>query len=86
MAGGDRPPSDSPPSVVDSLTRRLRVVVAVVITILIVMLVVFDNVGRLIVDPNFRTSDFIFGTLIGALLLLLGVEGLNRLPKIGGGK
>lgn len=58
--------------------------VAGVITLLIVVLVILDSVGRLLVDPNFRTSDFIFGTLIGALLLLLGVETLNRLPRIGG--
>lgn len=83
MAGDERPPD---PATVDSLTKRLRIVVAVVFSSLIVLLVVFDNVGRLLIDPSFRTSDFIFGTLIGALLLLLGVETLVRLPKIGNGK
>lgn len=85
MAGDERPPASSS-DVVDGLTRRLRLVVAGVITTLIVILVIVDDLGRLFFDPTFRTSDFIFGTLIGALLLLLGVETLNRLPRVGGGK
>lgn len=85
MAGDDGKP-EAPANVVDSLQRRLRVVVAAVFVVLLVALVVLDSVGRLLIDPNFRTSDFIFGTIIGAILLLLGVEGLNKLPRIGNGK
>ncbi len=49
---------------------------------MIVLLVVVDTLGRLFIDPSFRASELFLGTLIGALLLLLGVEGISRLPGL----
>lgn len=49
---------------------------------MIVLLVVVDTLGRLLVDPNFHASELFLGTLIGALLLLLGIEGVSRLPGV----
>lgn len=74
---GDEPRSDPTE---DRLLRRLRVIAGVVILTMIALLVVADNLGRLFIDPNFRASELILGTLIGALLLLLGIEAVNRLP------
>jgi hypothetical protein len=54
----------------------------VVILAMIVLLVVVDSLGRLYVDPAFHIDELALGTLIGALLLLLGIEGINRLPGI----
>jgi hypothetical protein len=42
-----------------------------------------DTLGRLLLDPNFHASELFLGTLIGALLLLLGIEGVTRLPGTG---
>lgn len=57
----------------------------VVILILIVFVVLTDLLGRLFVDGSFRVSDAMLGTLIGALLLLVGIDISTRLPwdKIG---
>ena len=62
------------------LRRRLRFVSGIVILGLVVLLVVVDTFGRLLVDRDFRVSDLFLGTLTGALLLLLGIEGITRLP------
>jgi hypothetical protein len=68
----------------ERLLRRLRFVSGFVILAMIVLLIVVDTLGRLFVDPNFHIDELALGTLIGALLLLLGIEGINRLPGIGG--
>ncbi len=69
----------------ERLLRRLRLIAASVVLVMIVLLVTVDTLGRLFVDPNFHASELFLGTLIGALLLLLGIEGVSRLPsKIGG--
>ena len=83
MAGDDRSPSPLPTAAEDRLLRRLRLGSVVVILVCIVFLVVIDPVGRLFIDPNFHASELVLGTLIGALLLLLGVEAANKLPRIG---
>lgn len=62
---------------------RLRLVAGFVILVLIVFLAVADTVGRLLFRPDFHVGDAIFAALIGALMLLVGVEGISRLP---GGK
>ncbi|HEU4571478.1 MAG TPA: hypothetical protein VFR93_02240 [Candidatus Limnocylindrales bacterium] len=65
------------------LRARFRIVAAVVILALLVLLVVASVVGPFL-SPDFHGIDtVVFGTLIGALMLLLGVEGLARFP--GGG-
>lgn len=66
----------------DELLRKLRVIAGGVFLVCIVFLVVIDPLGRLFLDPNFRTSDLALGTLIGALLLIIGIETASRLPGI----
>lgn len=72
----------------DRLLRKLRVIAGGVILTMVVLLVGADTLGRLFISPDFHASELILGTLIGALMLLLGIEGLNRLPgtKNGTGK
>ena len=79
MAGDDRQRSPRQ-NTEELLLRRLRVIAGAVILLMIVMLVVVDTIGRLFVDPAFRASELFLGTLIGALLLLLGIETVTRLP------
>lgn len=62
---------------------RLRVVSGAVILGLIVLLVVADTAGRLFVRPDFRVGELFLGSLIGALMLLVGIDVAARLP---GGK
>lgn len=77
---------DRTPQTPDRLIQRLRAVAGVVILALIVFLVVVDSFGRLLVSPDFRVSDVFLGTLVGALLLVLGIEVASRIPRIGGPK
>lgn len=86
MAGDD--PNRAPDPTEDRLLRRLRVIAGIVILVMIVLLVTADTLGRLLVSPDFHASELILGTLIGALLLLLGIEAVNRLPgsRSGNGK
>lgn len=67
-------------------SARLRVGAGVVILILIVLVVLTDLFGRLFVDGQFRVSDAMLGTLIGALLLLIGIDLSNRWPWSNNGK
>lgn len=66
---------------------RLRVIAFIVCLILLAMLVTVDTFGRLLVDPGFRASELFGSALIGAIMLLVGLEAAVRLPGIlGGGK
>ena len=67
----------------ERLRRRLRFIAGIVILALVALLVIVDSFGRLLVDRDFHVSELIVGSLIGALLGVLGIEGLSRLP---GGK
>lgn len=84
--GDDRPTrrNGSRDPVEERLLRRLRVVSGGVILAVIVLLTLVDTFGRLYVDPNFHIDELALGTLVGALLLLLGIEGISRLPWPGG--
>ncbi len=62
---------------------RLRVIAGAVILGCVVFLVVVDTLGRLYVDKDFHVGDVFIGSLLGALLLLLGVEVSSRLPWSG---
>gem|GEM_PF-1887923 len=75
--------NETPP---DRLIQRLRAVSAAVILALIVFLVVVDAVGRLFITADFRVSEVFLGTLVGALMLVLGIEVASRIPRIGGPK
>lgn len=74
---------DGKDPVEERLLRRLRVISGAVILVMIGLLVVVDTLGRLLINPDFHASELFLGTLIGALLLLLGIEGVSRLPGIG---
>lgn len=75
-------PSDGAPRdpVEERLLRRLRLIAGFVILLMIVLLVTADTLGRLYVSPDFHASELILGTLIGALLILLGIETAVRTP------
>lgn len=60
--------------------HRLRVVSGSVILGLIVLLVVADTAGRLFIDPAFRVGELFLGSLIGALMLLVGIDVAARIP------
>lgn len=75
MAGDERPDPTE-----DRLLRNLRVIAGSFILGMIVLLVTADTLGRLLINPDFHGSELFLGTLIGALLLLCGIEVANRLP------
>lgn len=77
--GAADPPAKHDPAE-ERLLRKLRLLASGVVLLMIVMIVSVDTLGRLLLDPNFHASELFLGTLIGALLLLLGVEGVTRLP------
>lgn len=78
MSGSDDRPTGQPPSdpVEERLRRRLRVIAAIVFLILVAVLALADTFGR---SADLHVSEFVFGSLLGALLLVLGVEGAARL-------
>lgn len=78
MTGDERPEEIRDPTE-ERLLRRLRLITIFVILLMVVLLVVVDTLGRLFVDRDFHASELFLGTLIGALLLLLGIEGASRL-------
>lgn len=77
MNGDERPETRDPTE--ERLLRRLRLIAITTILLMVVLLVVVDTLGRLFIDREFHASELFLGTLIGALLLLLGVEGASRL-------
>jgi len=77
MSGDDRPPDP----LEERLRRRLRFVASVTFLSLIVVLALADTFGR---ANDLHASEFVFGSLVGAFLLVLGVEAGAR--WLGGGK
>jgi len=67
------------PSEEERLLRTWRLVAIATATGLIAFTAIIDSLGRLFVDPTFHVSEILFGSLIGAWLGLLGIEGLTRL-------
>lgn len=67
----------------ERLLRRLRLIAGGVILLMIVLLVSADTLGRLFISPDFHASELILGSLLGALLLVLGIEGLNKITRSG---
>jgi uncharacterized membrane protein YgaE (UPF0421/DUF939 family) len=59
---------------------RLRWAAGVAVLLLIVVVVLTDLFGRLFVDETFRVSDLMLGSLIGALLLIIGIDVSKRWP------
>jgi len=58
----------------DEYLRRLRIVAGAVFVILIAIVVLADVLGRLFIDAGFRADSALFGTLLGGLLLVLGIQ------------
>lgn len=65
----------------EGLERRLRVIAVGIMLLMVVLLVIVDTFGRLL-NPDFRVSELFFGTLVSAILMLLGIAGINRLPGL----
>lgn len=62
--------------------RQLRVAAGALILSAILLQVIGDVVIRGFFNPNFHIDDLALGTLVGALLAVLGIETLARwLPK-----
>lgn len=79
MSGSDEGPGATVPDPLEErLRRRLRLIAGAVILLLIVVLALVDAFGA---PAGLRVSEVIFGSLLGALLLILGVEGAARLAK-----
>jgi uncharacterized membrane protein len=67
----------------ERLLRRVRVAAAVLVSISVVFLVAADVLGRLFIRPDFHASEVMLATMVGALIALLGLEGIARLGKGG---
>lgn len=80
MSGSDEPQSPKPPTdpIEERLRRRLRVISGFTFLGLVVLLVLADTFGG---AAGLRASEFLFGSLLGALLLVAGVEGAVRLMR-----
>lgn len=80
MSGSDdRDPAPGSDQVEELRLRgRLRTIAGFAILALIVVLALADTFGR---PAGLHVSEVIFGSLLGALLLILGVEGAARLVK-----
>lgn len=72
----DSSPGDSPEA---RIRRRLRVIAVGVFLMLIFLLPIFDALG--IGRTDYRVDTLIYGGLVTAVLVLLGVEGAERLFK-----
>lgn len=68
----------------ERLLRRLRIIAGAVLIVMLVLLVTADTLGRLLIDPTFHSSELIIGIVAGDLLLVLGIEVVNRIPGKGG--
>ena len=76
MAGDERGgPARSVEDIEQRLTNRLRYIAVGVMQVLVVLLVIASIAGL-------HASELMFGTLISAILLLLGVAGINKLPSL----
>lgn len=64
--------------------RLWRLVAIATDTALIAFTTVVDTLGRLYIDPHFRVSEFVFGALVSAWLILLGFEGASYINRIRG--
>lgn len=71
------------PSEAQLLSRFRRVCIAVVLGAIVIY--VLAGIFELpFLRPSFQSDSAYLGVLVGALLLLLGIEGINRIPGIGG--
>lgn len=71
MTGSD----ERPDPLEERLRRRLRVIAGFAFLGLVVVLALADTFGR---GADLHVSEFIFGSILGALLLVAGVEGAAR--------
>lgn len=67
--------------------RRLRVSAGVVLTgVLAVMLLADVIAGSFGIRADYRVEPVVLGTVLGGLLLIIGIELGSRWPPFGGGK
>jgi hypothetical protein len=71
MAGDERPVDPKPDPLEERLRGRLRLVAGLTFLGLIVVLALADTFGR---SADLHVSEFVFGSLVGAFLLVAGVE------------
>lgn len=64
----------------ERLLFRLRIAAGVVVLMMLVLIVVSDVLGRFVSSDYRGGGELFFGTLVGALMLLIGLEGAVRLP------
>jgi hypothetical protein len=75
----DHTPTHLPPDPIEErLRKRLRVISGFTFLGLIVLLALADTFGR---AAGLRASEFLFGALIGGLLLIASVEGAAALVR-----
>lgn len=71
---------------VNGSLRRLRIATGIALTtILTVMLLAEIVAGTFGVRPDYEVEPIVVGTIIGAVLLIVGIEAGNRWPFGGGG-
>lgn len=71
MAGDERPVDPKADPLEQALRRRVRYVAAFVFLALIVILALADTFGH---DADLHVNEFVFGSIVGAFLLVAGVE------------
>lgn len=80
-----RKPGPDRPGANGSL-RRLRIVAGSVLTSIVTFMLLAEAVaGSFGIRADYRVEPVILGTLIGALLLIIGIEVGSRWPWPGGG-
>lgn len=77
MPGHDQEPVDEL-----RFLRLWRIIAIGTDTALIAFSVVVDTLGRLYIDPQFHVSEFLFGALVSAWLVLLGFEGVDLIRRV----
>lgn len=68
------------------LLSRFRIVCIAVVLMATVVYVLAGIFELPFLRPTFQLEPTVLGILFGTLTLLLGIEGLNRIPGIGGDK
>lgn len=73
---GDRRPRKQPH--LDDRLGTARLAAVIVFLSIFVFLALTDVLGRLFRDANFRVDGAMFGLVVGGLITLLGLDGVQR--------
>lgn len=74
MSGRDERPTITEDPLEQRDRRRLRGVAALTILALLVFILIVATLAPFFGQPDIRIEPFVFGTLMGGLLLILGIE------------